>query len=317
MWLLTNIIDLYFSSYYKNEDYYSLLVQSGDFQSRNIDAYLWYNPTNDANALPYNIHGKLVVVNYKYINSSGEIINTDGFNCSMKASEHNNLISFVIPNICLMSQGDVFAQIKVYENEYSLLNTCVFKIQVLESINIGDYSDNQFPIFGFLRQATESELGGIKATEKDENDTIEAKIDTESGKLYVAPNVYTLPQATDSILGGIKAASKGDLDTIEAKIDETSGKLYVAPSMSTCRIEKGSVNVTILNGASYGSATVTFSVAFSETPAISVVISGTNPSGRHVGVSAVSASQMTVVVGLDAARTSDGTYTVIWGAIGL
>jgi len=77
-------------------------------------------------------------------------------------------------------------------------------------------------------QATEETLGGVKAAEKGSGDTIEAKIDTASGKLYVAPTAIT--QATDSALGGVKASAKDVDDTVEAKIDSESGKLYIKPS---------------------------------------------------------------------------------------
>ena len=229
--MLTNLINLYFSSFYKNHDYYALSVQSGDFQSRDVNAYLWYYTDKDSPKTPYIVSGKTVAINYKYTDSNGNLVETEGFNCTAETSDDNNLVSFTIPNICLMLAGDVSAQIKVYEDEYTLLNTCVFKIQVLESIDIGMYEDEQFPVIGFMRQATDAVLGGIKAASKTSADTVPAKIDAATGILYVEPSsTYELPQATDAVLGGIKATAKTSADTVPAKIDAATGILYVEPS---------------------------------------------------------------------------------------
>ena len=78
-----------------------------------------------------------------------------------------------------------------------------------------------------LPTATEIKLGGIKAAQKTDKETVEVKIDPESGKLYVPPSEgEALEVATENKLGGIKASSKTDNETVEAKIG-SDGKLYV------------------------------------------------------------------------------------------
>ena len=78
-----------------------------------------------------------------------------------------------------------------------------------------------------LPTATEMKLGGIKAAQKTDKETVEVKIDPESGKLYVPPSEgEVLEVATESKLGGIKASAKTDNETVEAKIGK-DGKLYV------------------------------------------------------------------------------------------
>lgn len=78
-----------------------------------------------------------------------------------------------------------------------------------------------------LPTATEIKLGGIKAAQKTDKETVEVKIDPESGKLYVPPSEgEALEVATENKLGGIKASAKTDNETVEAKIGP-DGKLYV------------------------------------------------------------------------------------------
>ena len=78
-----------------------------------------------------------------------------------------------------------------------------------------------------LPTATEMKLGGIKAAKKTDKETVEVKIDPESGKLYVPPSEgEVLEVATENKLGGIKASAKTDNEIVEAKIG-SDGKLYV------------------------------------------------------------------------------------------
>ena len=75
------------------------------------------------------------------------------------------------------------------------------------------------------KAATAAALGGIKAATKGAGDTVEAKIDAATSKLYV-PTYPVLGTATDAALGGIKAGAKGEGDTVEIKVDAASSKLY-------------------------------------------------------------------------------------------
>lgn len=80
---------------------------------------------------------------------------------------------------------------------------------------------------GTLETATETKLGGIRAATKTQDETVEVKIDPETGKLYVPESEgEALEVATENKLGGIKASAKTDNETVEAKIG-SDGKLYV------------------------------------------------------------------------------------------
>ncbi len=133
---------------------------------------------------------------------------------------------------------------------------------------IGDGSTawNNLPYREFtLPAATVEVLGGINAATRGTRDTIEAKIDPQTHKLYVpsypvlptlapvatsgkysdlteAPelaavatsgdyndlqNGYTLPAASEGGLGGIKASPKSSSDNVEVKIDPNTNKLFV------------------------------------------------------------------------------------------
>lgn len=78
-----------------------------------------------------------------------------------------------------------------------------------------------------LKVATDKKLGGITASEKTDRDTVEVKIDPETGKLYVPPSeAGEIEVATETTLGGIKAAEKTEQENVEVKIDSKTGKLY-------------------------------------------------------------------------------------------
>lgn len=83
---------------------------------------------------------------------------------------------------------------------------------------------------GKLETATETSLGGIRAAQKTQSETVEVKIDPATGKLYVpASEAEALKVATEDKLGGIKASAKTPLETQEVKIDPATGKLYTQP----------------------------------------------------------------------------------------
>ncbi len=71
-------------------------------------------------------------------------------------------------------------------------------------------------ITGVAAAATSAAIGGIKAATKGAGDTVEAKIDATTSKLYVP--TYPL---------SIVADEKGEGDTVEVKRDATTSKLYV------------------------------------------------------------------------------------------
>lgn len=71
--------------------------------------------------------------------------------------------------------------------------------------------------------ANETKIGGIRARAKGVEDTVEVKIDSETGFLYVEQ--YELPVAGTNI-GGVKGAVKTDTDTIPVHID-SEGNMFV------------------------------------------------------------------------------------------
>lgn len=88
------------------------------------------------------------------------------------------------------------------------------------------YASVKIPTSGYvLPQASATTLGGIKAAAKTSSETVEVKIDSSTGVLYVPG--YTVPQANATTLGGIKASAKTSSETVEVKIDTSTGKLYV------------------------------------------------------------------------------------------
>lgn len=78
-----------------------------------------------------------------------------------------------------------------------------------------------------IPMATTDKLGGIRAKAKSERDTVEVKIDPNTGLLYVEQ--YTLPVAGADMIGGVKGARKTVSDTVPVHIDE-SGNMYVQES---------------------------------------------------------------------------------------
>jgi hypothetical protein len=96
-------------------------------------------------------------------------------------------------------------------------------------------------------QATETTLGGVKAAEKGDDDTVEAKIDSASGKLYVPPSV--LDQFIVVVAGGVVASApavgaEGDLyfDTTEHKMYEVVSEAWVETTVSSGKFYHDSAN---------------------------------------------------------------------------
>ena len=75
--------------------------------------------------------------------------------------------------------------------------------------------------------ASSEALGGVKAVEKGEQDTVEVKIGTDS-KLYVPgyPDPYELPAATADALGGVKVAAS-QVDSTAATIADLKADFNV------------------------------------------------------------------------------------------
>jgi hypothetical protein len=91
-------------------------------------------------------------------------------------------------------------------------------------------------ITGVTAAATESTIGGIKAAAKGAGDTVEAKIDSTTSKLYV-PTYPTVPEeATTETAGIVKMAANvakitGDTVTVE-KFNDLINALVAAGLMA-------------------------------------------------------------------------------------
>ena len=144
---VTNITNLYFSSSNYTDDYYKFLVNQGDYQSRTIQANLYISKEKDRSPLPYPLTSEAVTVTYEYVNSIGETVNTAEFGCTKATSLGDYVITFLIPNIVVENYGTVRAQVKIYEDAYTLLNTSLFKFYVSESLLVGTATDDVEPIF--------------------------------------------------------------------------------------------------------------------------------------------------------------------------
>lgn len=144
---VTNITDLYFSSTNNVDDGYKFLINQGDYQSRTVQANLYISIEQGGVPTPYSLTSEAVTIAYEYVNSNEEIITTAQFSCTKATSIGDNVITFLIPNIVLENYGVVKAQVKVYEDEDTLLNTCLFKFYISKSLLIGTAEDNVTPLF--------------------------------------------------------------------------------------------------------------------------------------------------------------------------
>lgn len=138
------------------------------------------------------------------------------------------------------SSGEVTLRFKTSTSSYGYDGLSAYEIAVMR----GDFngSEKEFIEASLkLGIATSERLGGIKAEEKTDNETEEAKIDPVTGKLYVPAGKANVEIATSEKVGGIKAEQKTSRETVEAKIDPKTGKLYVEP------IGEGSVTYNFTN----------------------------------------------------------------------
>ena len=138
------------------------------------------------------------------------------------------------------SSGEVTLRFSTSTSSYGYDGLSAYEIAVMR----GDFngSEKEFIEASLkLGIATSERLGGIKAEEKTDNETEEAKIDPVTGKLYVPSGKANVEIATSEKVGGIKAEQKTSRETVEAKIDPKTGKLYVQP------IGEGSVTYNFTN----------------------------------------------------------------------
>lgn len=122
--------------------------------------------------------------------------------------------------------GEVTLRFSTSTSSYGYDGLSAYEIAVMR----GDFngSEKEFIEASLkLGIATSERLGGIKAEEKTDNETEEAKIDPVTGKLYVPAGKANVEIATSEKVGGIKAEQKTSDYEEEAKIDPSTGKLYI------------------------------------------------------------------------------------------
>ena len=66
--------------------------------------------------------------------SNGDVTTTSEDSCTKATSIGNNVVTFVLPDDILDNSGDVFGQIKIYEDISDILNSVEFRFYVNESI---------------------------------------------------------------------------------------------------------------------------------------------------------------------------------------
>ena len=116
------------------ENYYSFVVNQGDYSTRTIQANLYITYTIGSERNDYNLTDETVTVLYEYTNLSGIVTITTEDSCTKATSLGNNVITFVLPDDVLDNYGDVTGQVKIYQDVADILNTALFKFRVNKSI---------------------------------------------------------------------------------------------------------------------------------------------------------------------------------------
>jgi len=142
---VTNIFDLDMNQK-QTDSYYSFLVNQADYQSRTIQANLYITYIIGAERNVYNLTNETVTISYEYTDSSGDLIETYEFACTKVTSVGNNVITFVIPNIAIENAGSVKAQLRIYKNVSTVLNSALFLFYVNASLSTGLTTDTAIPI---------------------------------------------------------------------------------------------------------------------------------------------------------------------------
>lgn len=142
---VTNIFDLNINKQ-TTDGYYEFYVNQGDYQSRTIQANLYITHVKDGTRTAYNLTDETVTITYEYTDGNGEIQNSEEFSCTKATSIGNNVVTFLIPNIVVENYGKVRAQVKIYEDVSTLINSALFQFYVGASIDVGTIADLQIPL---------------------------------------------------------------------------------------------------------------------------------------------------------------------------
>lgn len=184
-------------------------AQYGDIKSRKIEAEIYKTFKTCKNGTPYDCTGKIINIVYEYMNENGIIETSPEYLCDVN---HNNVV-FTIPNKPLMNTGVVTAQIKIYDSDKSsLLNSALFKFEVLRSIAIGSESNvnDDVPI---LIKLIKDVKDLDKSLTEHENDRIQSEIVREK---KFNEKFKEISDAKDNLNNVISNAEKATLDAINA-----------------------------------------------------------------------------------------------------
>ncbi|MDD3399242.1 MAG: hypothetical protein PHW93_06585 [Candidatus Methanomethylophilaceae archaeon] len=142
---VTNIFDLDMNQK-PIDDYYAFLVNQTDYQSRTVQANLYITYTKGGSRTVYNLTSETVTISYAYTDENGDLIETYEFSCTKAISIGNNVITFVIPNVVVENFGSVKAQVKVYADVSTVLNSVLFSFYVNESLSVGLTPATELPL---------------------------------------------------------------------------------------------------------------------------------------------------------------------------
>lgn len=184
-------------------------AQSGDVQSRTIEASIYTTYKSCSNSVPYDCTGKKINIVYEYINEDGSTELSPEYLCDV----NNNKIKFIIPNKPLMNTGIVTAQIKIYDlNASSLLNSALFKFEVLRSLGIGDENNinNDIPILIKLIKDVENL---DKTLKENENARLQSELVREN---KFNEKIKEISDAKDDLNNAITNAERATADATNA-----------------------------------------------------------------------------------------------------
>ena len=206
---VTSKINVYLSSNNAYCNSIEFSAQSGDVQSRTIEASIYTTHKSCSNSVPYDCTGKKINIVYEYINEDGSTELSPEYLCDV----NNNKIKFIIPNKPLMNTGIVTAQIKIYDlNASSLLNSALFKFEVLRSLGIGDENNinNDIPILIKLIKDVENL---DKTLKENENARLQSELVREN---KFNEKIKEISDAKDDLNNAITNAERATADATNA-----------------------------------------------------------------------------------------------------
>lgn len=218
---VTNIFDLNMNQQTRINDYYAFFINQGDYQSRTVQANLYITYTKNGNRTAYNLTSETVTIVYEYTDSDGETQTTGEYSCTKATSIGNNVITFLIPSVVVENVGKASAQIKVYEDEYTLLNSVAFLFYISLSINIGSYTTDEYPLL-----YVEPIIGSIPPTTSTVGFLGQLYVNTASQALYYCSNISAGVYTWSLTTSGAPSGTYADLAALNVA-DPNHNNIYV------------------------------------------------------------------------------------------